>query len=173
VATNIEIKAYCTNPEQAHAAAARLATHTVGRDLQTDTYFKTTKGRFKLRESSLSGAYLVPYLRADNENARASVYQKIPVDDAAAVKDLFSQLLGRHRVVRKERMIYLYHNVRIHLDQVEGLGAFIELEAVMSEEYSDEQTERDKLDFLMRQLGIRPTDLIATSYEALAGIGDK
>ena len=95
-----------------------------------DTYFRTRAGRLKLRESSLSGGELIPYLRPDAGGARRSDYRVIPVDDPPGVKALLTELLGVHRVVVKQREIFLAGNVRIHLDRVEGLGTFLELEAV-------------------------------------------
>jgi predicted adenylyl cyclase CyaB len=127
---NLEIKARCADLVAVRARAERLATSHLGVDAQVDTYFQVPRGRLKLRESSLSGGQLIPYLRRDERGPKRSDYQVIPVSDPSAVRGLLEAILGRHRVVRKRREIFLYENVRIHLDEVEGLGTFVELEAV-------------------------------------------
>ncbi|MDH3685298.1 MAG: class IV adenylate cyclase [Myxococcales bacterium] len=167
--SNVEIKARVADPAGVRARVEGLATERVGLDRQVDTYFATKQGRLKLRESSLSGAQLIPYLRPDAEGPRRSDYAVVPIDDPERVKALFAELLGVHRVVRKEREIWLVGNVRIHLDRVEELGHFLELEAVFDlEEGADvEAAEHRKLRELMAMLGVGPDDLIATSYEAL------
>lgn len=134
-----------------------------------DTYFVTRSGRLKLRESSLSGAQLIPYMRPDCTAPRRSDYALVPVDDPERVKALLTQLLGVHRIVRKEREILLVGNVRIHLDRVETLGDFIELEAVFEGDAAAEEREHRKVHELMAALGVRPGDLLASSYEALLG----
>ena len=164
---NIEIKARCRDLAAARRAAQRAATRYVGIDQQVDTYFRTREGRIKLRESSLEGGQLVPYLRPDTPGPKRADYQVIPVEDAAGLKALMSRILGVHRVVRKEREIFLHENVRIHLDRVEGLGEFVELEAVFDGSPAAEAEQRRVVDFLMKALGIDAGDLLAGSYEGL------
>jgi predicted adenylyl cyclase CyaB len=74
-----------------------------------------------------------------------------------------------HREVRKRREIFLVDNVRVHLDEVEGLGTFLELEAVFDGSNAAEPAERAKVARLLAELGVREADLVPTSYEALAG----
>lgn len=167
MSANVEVKARCTDLAALRRRAEALATRYVGVDRQVDTYFRTRAGRLKLRESSLSGGQLVPYLRPDGDGARVSDYQVIPVSDAAAARELLSKLLGVHRVVRKEREIFLWHNVRIHLDRVEGLGTFMELEAVFDGRPESEPAERGKVEHLLKELGVESTDLVPVSYESL------
>lgn len=165
--TNLEIKARCADLDGARRRARALATRWVGTDRQVDTYFATARGRLKLRESSLSGGQLVPYLRPDRSAVRRSEYLVVPVEDAPALKALLAEILGVHRVVRKVREIALADNVRIHLDRVEGLGDFVELEAVYDAAHGSEQREHEKVEALMTALGIRADDLVAGSYEGL------
>jgi predicted adenylyl cyclase CyaB len=166
---NVEIKARCADLEAARVCAVRIATKHVGVDRQVDTYFRTSEGRLKLRESSLSGGQLVPYLRSDASAPRRSDYRVIPVADPEGLKRLLARILGVHRVVEKEREIFLVGNVRIHLDRVAGLGTFLELEAVLDGESASEQAEIAKVRRLMAELGVREEDLIAESYEGLLG----
>lgn len=167
MAANFELKARCADLARARERALALATRWLGVDEQVDTYFRVPSGRMKLRESSLSGAQLVPYVRPDAPHARRSDYVVIPVPEPERTKALLSALLGVHRVVRKRREIALHHNVRIHLDRVEGLGDFVELEAVWDGAPAGEAEQRERVALLREQLGIRDEDLVAESYEGL------
>lgn len=167
MANNLEIKAFCSNLIETENKIKSIATDYLGTDTQTDTYFNTKNGRFKLRESSLSGSYLIPYIRPDQTEAKLSLYDKINVSDSKNIKYLFEKLLGIRCVVKKKRIIYLYENVRIHLDHIENLGNFIEFEAVYDEINTDEKKQKQKIKYLMEQLGIEKNMLIAFSYEQL------
>ena len=91
----------------------------------------------------------------------------VPVEDAAGLKALLAAILGVHRVVAKQREIFLVDNVRIHLDRVEGLGDFLELEAVFDGSPAAAAEQPRKVERLMRELGVRAEDLLAESYEQL------
>jgi predicted adenylyl cyclase CyaB len=164
---NVEIKARVADLAALRARAERLATARLGIDRQVDTYFRVASGRLKLRESSLSGGQLVPYRRPDQPGARRSDYLVVPVEDPERLKSLLAAMLGVHRVVRKTREILLVENVRVHLDEVEGLGSFLELEAVFDGSDAGELREREKVAGLLRELGVADGQLVATSYEAL------
>lgn len=165
----MEIKARVSDAAAVRSRAEAIATERVGLDRQVDTYFVTRSGRLKLRESSLSGAQLIPYVRPDGTAPRRSDYAVVPIADPERVKALLTELLGVHRIVRKEREILLVENVRIHLDRVETLGDFLELEAVFEGDAETEAGEHRKVHELMAALGVLPRDLIASSYEALLG----
>ena len=164
---NLEIKAHCRDLPAAREAARAVATEHIGVDRQVDTYFVTRAGRLKLRESSLSGGQLVPYLRPDQTGPRRADYAIVPVEDPSSVKALLTALLGVHRVVTKRREIFLCDNVRIHLDRVESLGDFLELEAVFDGSPQAERAQHAKVERLMDALAISKADLIDTSYEAM------
>jgi adenylate cyclase class 2 len=167
--TNLEIKARCADLDTTRERARAVATRCLGVDRQTDTYFATTRGRLKLRESSLSGGQLIPYLRPDQRGPKNADYAVIRVEEPESLKALLTEILGVHRVVRKVREIWLHENVRIHLDEVEGLGSFVELEAVYDGASESLPGERRKIRFLMERLGIGEEDLVDTSYEGLLG----
>jgi predicted adenylyl cyclase CyaB len=169
MAANFELKARCSDLAAARERARAVATRWIGVDEQVDTYFQVAAGRLKLRESSLAGAQLVPYLRPDAPAARRSDYVVIPVPEPERTKALLAALLGVRRVVRKRREIALAENVRIHLDRVEGLGDFVELEAVWDGDPAGEAEQRTKVAVLCERLGIRDEDLVALSYEGLLG----
>jgi len=171
---NIEVKVRCRDLGAARERAVRIADARLGLDRQVDTYFRTAAGRLKLRESSLSGSQLIPYLRPDEAGPRRSDYRVIPVDDGLGLRDLLGRILGIQRVVRKEREILLVENVRIHLDRVEGLGDFVEFEAVLPPgeiSAAVEERERTKVRRLMEALGVAEEDVVPTSYEALLEAG--
>jgi predicted adenylyl cyclase CyaB len=166
---NIEIKAAYSDLRRARAIAERIGARFVGRDHQVDTYFAVPRGRLKLRESSLSGAMLIPYLRADVRGPKKSEYSLLPVNDAARVKGLFDALLGVEAVVVKDRDIYLVDNVRVHLDEVKGQGSFFELEAVYADG-ADVEREEEKVRALLIEFEVKDRDLVEGSYrEKLKG----
>ena len=171
MSSNIEIKARCHDLARARERAKAVATEWIGVDHQVDTYFRTSEGRLKLRESSLSGGQLVPYVRPDEEGPKRSNYQVIPVADPAGLKALLGQILGVHQIVEKEREIALCDNVRIHLDRVVGLGTFIEFEAVFDAGVDDEAKDVAKVERLIEALEITPDDHVAISYEGLLAAG--
>ena len=160
---NIEIKATCSDLKTARLVANQLKTDYLGIDEQIDTYFITQNGRFKLRESSLSGSYLIPYVRENSAGPKKSDYLKINVDNSEKTKELFINLLGLKNVVKKTREIFLINNVRVHLDQVDNLGSFIEFEAVY-ENPQDEEMETEKVEELIKKFNIKSSDLMTNSY---------
>jgi adenylate cyclase, class 2 len=134
---NIEFKARLVDQAAARRIAAAVATSSLGVEQQTDTYFFAANGRLKLREIEGRGAWLVGYERADGEGSRGSDYRLIPIPEPVDFKAALATTLGVRVVVRKRREIYLVDNVRIHLDQVEGLGEFLEFEAVLDAAMDD------------------------------------
>ncbi len=167
---NIEIKARCLDSAAAKQIAARLKAKHVGTDHQTDTYFKTHAGRLKLRESSLSEAQLIPYIRPSQAGPKKSEYTLLSVPNPELCKTLLDEILGIETVVDKIREIYLIGNVRVHIDCVHELGNFIEFEAVYTDA-QDETSERAKIDALMKEFNITSADLLTGSYRELNLLG--
>jgi len=133
---------------------------------QTDWYFRVPKGRLKLRVVAASrDGELIAYVRPDKTGARTSEFQRLPTVDAAGTRRLFERMLGPRTCVRKRREVWLYKNARIHLDTVEGLGRFIEIEVVVTEGMAQA---RGLMKELRDVLGISAKDLIAGSYGELA-----
>jgi predicted adenylyl cyclase CyaB len=165
---NLELKTRCADLERARLAAEQAGARRQGVLVQIDTYFHAQEGRLKLRQIEGAPAELIWYARDNQTDTRLSRYIVAPVADVPAMIEALSQALGIRGVVRKHRTLYLFHNVRIHLDQVERLGSFIEFEAVISTP-ADEQPSRQRLDLLACALQIREEDRIALSYSDLAG----
>jgi predicted adenylyl cyclase CyaB len=133
---------------------------------QTDRYFRVPKGRLKLREmGARRDAELIAYLRPDRRSARTSEFQRLPTADPVGTRRLLERMLGLHACVRKRREVWLYRNARIHLDRVEGLGRFIEIEVVVTEGMPQA---RALMKELRDVLGISAKDLIAGSYSSLS-----
>ena len=163
---NIELKARCRDLAAAARSAESLGATRQGLLVQTDTYFHVPNGRLKLREHEGGRAELIAYFRPDQVEYRASDYHVVPVANPAELKAALAEALGIRGVVRKRRLLYLFHNVRIHLDDVESLGTFIEFEAVVSEE-ADEPKGLERLRVLTHALRISDADRIAQSYSDL------
>src|SRR5919206_80489 len=89
-----------------------------------------SRGRVKLREQTPGDAELIAYRRPDDDEARVSEYLRVAVPDAAALRDALDAAYGTRVVVAKKRRLLLWQDVRIHLDEVEGLGSYMELEAI-------------------------------------------
>jgi adenylate cyclase len=166
LARNIELKARLDSLDAARATAARLATSQPGFETQIDTYFVCRHGRLKLREINGSRAQLVWYARSDRPDAKASDYRLVSVADPEPLKQALAAAWGTLIVVEKRREIYLYRNVRIHLDEVSGLGEFIEFEAVLGGGV-DEAAGRAQVAWLQDEFRIAPADLLDGSYSDL------
>jgi adenylate cyclase, class 2 len=160
---NIELKARLADYAAARKVAETVATRRLGVQHQIDTYFHCRHGRLKLRQIDGLRAELVWYARADEQGPKASDYQVAPLQHPETLKAALTAALGVRAVVEKRREIFLYHSVRIHLDDVAGLGYFIEFEAVLGSD-ADETTGRAMLDSLVRHFAVSPADLLANSY---------
>jgi homotetrameric cytidine deaminase len=160
---NVEVKALDPDPERSLAICRELGADDRGVLVQRDTYFRVPSGRLKLREERDAGATLVQYERPDAAEARVSRYRLVSVDDAEGLREALDASLGTLVIVEKERHLLLFKAVRIHLDQVDGLGSFVELEGV-AEPGSDLDAERQQVDALAEALGIVPERIVAESY---------
>jgi predicted adenylyl cyclase CyaB len=165
---NLELKARCPGLAGAREKVVGLGARNGGTEIQTDSYFRVARGRLKLREIEGQSAVLIWYDRANHQEARPSDYYLVPVADAAGMKAALGAALGLRGQVQKRREIYLWHNVRIHLDEVAGLGTFIEFEAVLSPG-ADEGTAAERLGHLCQVFSTSTADHVAPSYSDLLG----
>jgi homotetrameric cytidine deaminase len=130
---NVEVKARDADPGRTLERALALGASDEGVLRQRDTYFDHAHGRLKLRVqegAGGAGAWVIAYARPDGTAARTSEYRLAPVGDPDALREALDAALGTLVVVDKRRHLLLFEGVRIHLDDVEGLGAFVELEGV-------------------------------------------
>jgi predicted adenylyl cyclase CyaB len=163
VPRNVEIKSRVADLAAVRARALRAGARPHAIEVQTDRYY-TVDGahRVKLRTIAGGRAELVDYRRSEASGVRASEYTVTPVRDEAAGLCLVPK--GRPLViVRKRREVLLWDNVRIHLDEVDDLGSFVELEAVV-DELHDEATCHAQVATLMHALGLDEAELIRASY---------
>jgi homotetrameric cytidine deaminase len=153
---NVEIKARDTDPATTLQRALAMGATDMGVLVQRDTYFGGARGRLKLREEEGGRgpiAHLIAYARPDSDQARTSAYRLADVGDPQALREALDAALGTRVVVDKRRHLLLWEEVRIHLDDVAGLGSFVELEGVAPPE-SDLSREHERVAHLREQLAI-------------------
>jgi adenylate cyclase class IV len=163
MARNVEIKARIDSVAALEPLVARLADSGPTPIAQDDTFFRCAAGRLKLREFADGSAELIAYERADAAGPKVSTYQCVPVADPAPLRDALATTCGVLGRVRKRRRLYLIGATRVHLDMVEGLGPFLELEVVLS----DAQTAAHGMALarhLLAELGICVDRLVAGAY---------
>lgn len=161
--TNIEIKARVHDPERILRAAGAVADGPGSILEQVDLFFHVPRGRLKLRILGPSQAELIGYERPDQAGPKSSSYSVLPVEDPGALRAILETTLGLRGSVRKTRTLFLAGRTRIHLDEVEGLGSFVELEVVLREG-EDPRTGEIEAQNLMARLGIEPGDLVREAY---------
>jgi adenylate cyclase class 2 len=166
---NIELKARCADLAAALAAIQPLQPTDTGVQHQIDTYFHSTNGRLKLREIVGVRAELIWYERSNQAKSRLSEYRLTPITHPDELKASLAAAIGIRGEVEKHRRVMLWHNVRIHLDQVKSLGTFVEYEAVMSAG-EDEATAHARLKQLCEIMKIAPADYLDKSYADLLGL---
>lgn len=165
---NIEIKAVCRD----HDAVRRyLKSHHAefrGEDHQIDTYFRVPWGRLKLREGVIENA-LIHYARVDDAGPKRSDVTLHPVTEPATLKAALTAALGVDVVVDKRREIWFIDNVKFHLDRVEGLGSFLEIEAIDIDGGIGVAALQQQCRQHMAGLGICSGDLLERSYSDMVG----
>lgn len=160
---NIECKAIDPDPSGSLEVCRALGAEDRGIITQRDTYFAVAKGGLKLREEQPGRPHLVQFERASEPQQRESRYRIVEVDDGEALCAALAATIGIRGVVLKRRHLLLWQSVRIHLDEVEQLGRFIELEAVAPPD-SDLAHERRLVAELRDALAITDDRLIALGY---------
>jgi predicted adenylyl cyclase CyaB len=133
MATNIEIKARLTNPPRTRELAEQISSATMEKLEQRDTFFACNGGRLKLREFSVDHGELIFYRRENVGGTKQSDYLISHTDAPESLRSLLQEALGAKQVVTKTRLLYRVGQTRIHLDEVVGLGSFLELEVVLRE----------------------------------------
>ncbi len=129
---------------------------------QRDTFFQVNQGKLKLREEE-AGAWLIFYGRQDSKGLKLSNYEIIAVNEPQRLREMMSQALGVLATVRKTRILLTCDNLRLHLDSVDGLGDFGEIEAVLGADADQEQS-RAAVERLLAELDVDRKKLIDASY---------
>ena len=160
---NVEIKARITNREVTRKLVERISDSEPEVISQEDTFFFSPKGRLKLRVFPDMSGELIYYERPDTREPGLSKYQSTRLSDPEFIKKCFSEILGIRWTIRKQRILYMTGSTRIHLDTVDGLGDFLELEVVLG---SDGTIEKGKeiAEELMNRLEIEPRNLVSCAY---------
>ena len=161
--TNVEIKARARDFGTLRKRAAQLSGSPAQTILQTDTFFVTDSGRLKLRELGADAAQLIYYERADEGGPKRSDYHVFETEDPAQLKSVLSRALGVRGTVKKVRTLFLVGQTRVHLDEVEDLGQFLELEVVLRPDQT-EQEGRAVAERLIADLGVETRDLLEGAY---------
>jgi adenylate cyclase len=160
---NIEIKARLRDLETVRARAESLSDTPVQVIPQEDTFFNVPRGRLKLRELAPDRAQLVYYERPDVAGPKRSDYILAATSEPSVLKAALTAALGVRGVIRKRRFLYLAGQTRIHLDEVEDLGTFMELEVVLRPGQTDAEGRAVAEDLLAR-LGVQEEDWIEGAY---------
>jgi adenylate cyclase, class 2 len=166
---NLEAKFRIVDVRQARARAEAIGFALSATLVQRDTFFAVTQGKLKLREEA-EGAALIHYRRVHQGVLEVSDYEIVPVTDPAPLHAMLTGTLGVIAEIHKVRMLLMRRNVRLHLDRVEGLGSFGEIEAVVAAEEAPE-IYRAEVDGILAALQIAPADLIGESYFELMSRG--
>jgi len=163
---NVEIKARSADPEDIRRFLTANNAEFKGLDEQSDTYFNVPNGRLKLREGNIENN-LIYYERTNQSGPKKSHFKLVRVEDATGLKEALTESIGVKVVVKKKREIYYIGNVKFHIDEVPGLGSFVEIEAGNISANLTEDELKKQCDFYMQQFKIRPEDLIEVSYSDL------
>jgi predicted adenylyl cyclase CyaB len=163
MARNVEIKATVADFERATAALARLSPGPGEWLVQEDTFFRCPGGRLKLRRLSATAGQLIYYERPDRAGPKTSEYVLAPTAEPERLQAVLTAAHGVLAVVRKQRTVRMVGRTRVHLDEVEDLGRFIELEVVLEDGESAERGVAEAY-ALMAALGIEEDQLVAPAY---------
>jgi len=163
MATNIEIKARVGDPAALRAKVEAIS-DTAGQYIpQEDIFFNSPQGRLKLRILGDNQGQLIYYERPDSAGPKQSDYFISHTQEPGTLRDVLTRTYGVRGVVRKGRWLYWISTTRIHLDQVEGLGSFLEFEVVLSDGQSIEEGQAIAA-ALMEKLDVAGSDLIDAAY---------
>ncbi len=160
----VEFKARCSDPDRIRDLLRRKNARFVGDDHQIDTYFRVAQGRLKLREGNIENS-LIFYSRPNEAGPKQSDVTMTPVPAGSDLRAVLTSALGVLVTVDKRREIYFVENVKIHLDKVEELGSFLEVEAIGSADQIG--TLREQCDAFLREFGVQERDFISESYSDL------
>ena len=163
MARNVEIKALIDSVDALEPRVAALADQGPTEIIQDDTFFACPNGRLKLRAFSPTSGQLIFYQRSDQAGPKESFFLISPTASPDTLREALTLAYGQAGRVRKRRTLYLAGRTRIHLDRVENLGHFLELEVVMAEGEPAEAGVTIAHD-LLAKLGVAPSQLIERAY---------
>jgi adenylate cyclase, class 2 len=160
---NIEFKASTNKLAEQEALLLKQDPLFIGEDHQVDTYFNVGSGRLKLREGNIENA-LIHYEREDSAGAKASHVLLYHHKPDRALKDILIKTLGIKAIVDKRRRIYFIDNVKFHFDTVDGLGTFLEVEAIDKAGSIGKEMLQEQCNKYAAMFGINAEDYCSVSY---------
>lgn len=163
MARNIEIKARIASVQVLEPAVAALADSGPTPIAQDDSFFHCARGRLKLRVFAEGHGELIAYERGDSTGPKLSDYVRAPLVEPEALREALTRACGQRGRVVKQRTLYLVGATRVHLDVVEGLGHFVELEVVLRDDQNAAEGEA-VAHGLLEALGITPSQLVSQAY---------
>lgn len=163
MAENVEIKAALRDPACTERIATRLCDIKGEVIRQVDIFFRTDGARLKLRILGPESGELIRYERADLAAARISRYVIARTPDPRSLLEILTATLGTTGTVTKTRRLFLVGQTRVHIDEVDGLGSFLELEVVLAPGQSESEARRIA-EQLLAEFGVGPDQLIAEAY---------
>jgi len=163
---NFEFKARVTNIKEAEKKLQQQHPIFKGEDHQTDTYFNVEKGRLKLREGNIENA-LIWYDRQNTADAKQSNIILYKHQPSISLKNILTKVHGIKVIVDKTRKIYFIDNVKFHFDLVEGLGTFIEVEAIDSKGSIGIEKLKEQCKYYFDFFELQHTDYVNNSYSDL------
>lgn len=166
MARNIEIKARIKSVGAILPRAAAIADKGPIEILQDDVFFRCESGRLKLRVFSKDEGELIFYRRGNEQGPKESFYIRSPTYSPQTLREALASAYGETGRVGKRRTLFLAGRTRIHLDEVEGLGDFLELEVVLEDGESSASGVQEAHDF-MAKLGVDPSQLVEGAYHDL------
>ncbi len=163
---NMELKAKCNSLDRIRQVLESQGAEFKGIDHQTDTYFRIKHGKLKLREGNIESA-LIYYERENKASPKQSNITLFPYQPGSALKEILMKSLEVLVVVNKQREIYFIENVKFHLDQVDELGSFVEIEAINLDNVLEKKQLLEQCNFYLGLFNIKKDDVINCSYSDL------
>ena len=163
---NVEIKAKSNRTDEIEALLIAKNARYVGLDHQIDTYFNVPNGRLKLREGNIENN-LIHYHRSNQEGPKQSIVTLYKSTPESSLKAVLENAIGVLIVVDKQRKIFFIDNVKFHIDEVKGLGSFVEIEAIDKNGTIGLEKLQEQCDAFIEYLKIQKEDLVAVSYSDL------
>ncbi len=163
MARNVEIKARVDDIDSLESKVVGIADGKPIEIIQDDTFFRCSSGRLKVRSFSDAEGELIFYQRVDESGPRESFYLVSKTTEPAKLREVLSQAYGIGGRVLKRRMLYFKGRTRIHVDRVEELGSFLELEVVLIDDESSENG-IEEAKAILSELDINDDQLIEGAY---------
>lgn len=166
MARNIEIKALVADMPALTARVAAIADRGPVEIPQDDTFFRCANGRLKLRVFDDGHGELIFYRRPDADGPKVSFYVLSPTQSPDTLREALTLANGQEGRVVKHRTLFHVGRTRVHLDRVQGLGDYMELEVVLAHGESVEDGVREAHE-LMGRLQIPRDSLVEGAYQDL------